>query len=36
MPYTDDGEGYANNPNAENNYFPMGQGGLTNVNKIKE
>lgn len=31
MPHTNAGEGYVNNPNAENDYFPIGQGGLTNV-----
>ena len=31
MPQTDKGEGYVNNSNAENNYYPVGQGGLTNV-----
>ncbi|XP_043476904.1 venom acid phosphatase Acph-1-like [Leptopilina heterotoma] len=36
MPYTDAGEGYKNNPNVENNYFPMGQSGLTNEGKLNE
>ncbi|XP_033229017.1 venom acid phosphatase Acph-1-like [Belonocnema kinseyi] len=36
MPHTSAGEGYVNNPNAENNYFPIGQGGLTNDGKLRE
>ncbi|XP_051154414.1 venom acid phosphatase Acph-1-like isoform X2 [Leptopilina boulardi] len=36
MPYTDAGEGYKDNPNVENNYFPIGQSGLTNEGKLKE